>query len=56
MDQNTHTNADYADNADYDSANLNAFWRDFSSLPCHIVFKDLSKLIICSWISLRLET
>ena len=22
MDQNTHTNADYADNADYDSANL----------------------------------
>ena len=27
---------------------------DFASLSCHIVFKDLSKLIICYWISLKL--
>ena len=43
----THTNVDYADNVDYELAEVNSFWRDFSSLPCHIVFKDLPKLIIC---------
>ena len=32
-------------------------YRDFASLPCHLVFKDLlfSKLIICCWISLSLQ-
>ena len=37
-----------------ESANLNkTCWRDFASLPCHIVLKDSSKLIIYYWISLR---
>ena len=30
------------------------FWRDYSSLPYHVVFKDLQKRAIYYWISLRL--
>ena len=30
------------------------YWHDFASLPCHIVFKDFSKIITCYLISLSL--
>ena len=54
MDQNTlHCRYDDQVTMNHQTQRNKTWWRDFVSLPCHIVWKRLSKLITCYWISVN---